>query len=191
MRKINFLVLINLLLILPVVHAETILVGAGNEGEVYTQESNETINTSSGVDESLITYLQSLQSTVDEKEYLKALNERDKIRTNENQKIIKSLEKTTTRQLKIIQDQKNNIDTLQSDLTKTKETLNTRIVQLEAQTERQNYWTMFSLVACLIITVLIVEYIHALTRRKKLFFKLRKFRDEFPINPGVILGGRE
>ncbi len=192
MSKGNYLVLISLILLLPSVSAQTILIGAGNEGEVYTQEEDLLVNTtSSSVDADLKSYLQDLQASVDEREYLKAINEREKRREKKDLKIIKGLETTTKKQLLIIKDQNEKVGDLQDDLTTAKETMNTRIVQLESEASRQKYWTMLLLVACLVITVMVVEYIHAITRRKKLFFKLRKFRDEFPINPGVIVGNRE
>lgn len=179
---------------LPMVAAETIIVGEGGEAQVYDPVTNTTTNltqTNLTLPQQLEAVLKQFQATSAELDYLKAINERNEGLERKYNRIVDSLERTTEDQLTVITEQKDTIQELNSEVLNVRDTLGSRINELEDQTTNQTYILYILIPISMLVAVLIYEWTDSLTRRKKLYFKLRNFRDNFPINLGILTGGRE
>lgn len=185
--KTGLILLISILLI-NVVCAETLIVGVDDADAVFnTTQENKTEIVPTLTDE-LTDVLKDIRATTDEKKYLEAINERSDKLERQYDDVLSTLESTNRDQLHVIQRQNEQLSDIQEELTESKETLNSQIVEMEIQLQRQELYKYIFIILTMIFTVFIMEYIQGLTRRKKIFFKLRKVRDEIPINVGLIVG---
>lgn len=194
--RIMLFLIIGFFLILPAIHAETIVVGPGNEGSVYEQDPNansteEQNSTDLSFQEQLSGILEDMKATIDEKAYLDALTQRANSTEEKFNSVIEAL-KTNNEKLIESNDKKDSeISGLRQDLQTTKETLNSRIIELENNNTWNHVWLILVAIISMFFTILAIEYARAVTTRNKLYFKLRNIRDRFPLNPSVIFGRRD
>lgn len=184
------MIFIILFVTIAAAKAETLIIGSGNENKVFDQENKTVQNETSTLAAELKDVLEDLKTTTDTKEYIVAIEERTQKTEKKFQDVIDTLEKSNKKQSSVIRDQSETIQDLNQKLETSKETLNTRITQQELTLQRYQYYFYLGIIISMIITVFLMEWIRGITKRKKLFFKLRKARDNFPINPAILTGGR-
>lgn len=174
------------------VHGETIIVDASQAAQVLNNTNNtESTKLNPTTIADLITTLEDLKSIRQEREYLEALNNRSDSIERKFSQLVTSQDRTIRKQTSLIEEQVATITDLKDQITNNNEQLSTKIAAMEQELQGQKYYKYIYMVVAMIFTIFAMEYINAITKRKKMFFKLRNIRDKFPINLSIIGRGKK
>lgn len=193
-KQLMFLFLV-IIAFVNLANAETTILEPGNESAVYNSSdyNNKLAELTKGTLNKLIE--QEVQNRIGSRdsqylEYITSITQRvnsyDTMYT-ETLELMHNQTLVLSEQLKIKQKQNEEMEVRISNL---ESTLRTELTNFEIKLERDRWVRLIYVLSAIIITVLIIDFANAITKRKKLFFKIRKFRNEFPIDASVFIGRR-
>jgi len=176
-----------LCIISPIVFAETIIVDAGQQDVIVEPVANVTNAT-------LFNVTDNNQLNVNSGDLLSYMNNMTKRMVMYDEKFVQGLEAVmndSSRCHSTLEEEQTARRQAEDDYVKFKEGIQSQIANLEIKLEREKWMKFIAIIITALITIFVMEYAVSITKRKKLYFKLRTWRENMPINPSLLFGGRK